>query len=128
MPLSWNEIKDRAIRFSREWEGESSEKAEARTFWDQFFDVFGISRRKIASFEKPVKKLDERTGYIDLLWKGTILVEHKSKGKSLDKAYQQALDYFPGLAPYELPKYVLVSDFARFRLYNLEEDTISSLS
>lgn len=123
MPLSWNEIKDRAIRFSREWEGESSEKAEARTFWDQFFDVFGISRRKIASFEKPVKKLDERTGYIDLLWKGTILVEHKSKGKSLDKAYQQALDYFPGLAPYELPKYVLVSDFARFRLYNLEEDT-----
>jgi len=123
MALSWNEIKDRAIRFSREWEGESSEKAEARTFWDQFFDVFGVSRRKIASFEKPVKKLDDSTGYIDLLWKGTILVEHKSKGKSLDKAYKQALDYFPGLAGYELPKYVLVSDFARFRLYDLETDS-----
>jgi len=123
MALSWNEIKDRAIRFSREWEGESSEKAESRTFWDQFFDIFGVSRRKIASFEKPVKKLDDSTGYIDLLWKGTILVEHKSKGKNLDKAYKQAIDYFPGLAPYELPKYVLVSDFARFRLYNLDEDT-----
>ncbi len=123
MALSWNEIKDRAIRFSREWEGESSEKAEARTFWDQFFDVFGVSRRKIASFEKPVKRADDSTGYIDLLWKGTILVEHKSKGKSLDKAYKQALDYFPGLAGYELPKYVLVSDFARFRLYDLETDS-----
>lgn len=122
MALSWNEIKDRAIRFSKEWENESSERAEARTFWDQFFDVFGISRRKIGSFEKPVHRLDESTGYIDFLWKGTILVEHKSRGKDLDKAYKQALDYFPGLADYELPKYVLVSDFARFRLYNLEED------
>ena len=84
MALSWNEIKDRAIRFSKEWESEISEKAEAQTFWDQFFDVFGISRRKIASFEKPVQKLDESTGYIDLLWKGTILVEHKSRGKDLD--------------------------------------------
>ena len=85
--------------------------------------MFGISRRKIGSFEKPVHRLDESTGYIDFLWKGTILVEHKSRGKDLDKAYKQALDYFPGLADYELPKYVLVSDFARFRLYNLEEDS-----
>ncbi len=123
MPLSWNEIKDRAIRFSKEWETESSEHAEAKTFWDDFFNVFGINRRKIASFEKPVKRLDESTGYIDLLWKGTILVEHKSRGKDLDKAYKQALDYFPGLKDYELPKYVLVSDFDRFRLYDLDTDT-----
>ena len=113
MPLSWNEIKDRAIHFSKEWENETSENAEAKSFWDDFFNVFGINRRKVASFEKPVKRLDDSTGYIDLLWKGTILVEHKSRGKDLDKAYKQALDYFPGLKDYELPKYVLVSDFAR---------------
>ena len=120
MPLSWNEIKDRAIRFSKEWENETSEDAEAKSFWDEFFNVFGVNRRKVASFEKPVKRLDESTGYIDLLWKGTILVEHKSRGRDLDKAYKQALDYFPGLKDYELPKYVLVSDFARFRLYDLD--------
>ena len=123
MPISWNEIKDRAIRFSKEWENETSEDAEAKSFWDDFFNVFGVSRRKLASFEKPVKRLDESTGYIDLLWKGTILVEHKSRGKDLDKAYKQALDYFPGLKDYELPKYVLVSDFARFRLHDLDTDT-----
>lgn len=50
MPLSWNEIKSRAMAFSREWETESSEDAEAKTFWDQFFHVFGLSRRRIASF------------------------------------------------------------------------------
>ncbi len=121
MPLSWNEIKNRAIRFSKDLEDVSSEEAEAKTFWDEFFNVFGVSRRKVASFEKPVKRLDESTGYIDLLWKGTILVEHKSRGKDLDKAFKQALDYFPGLKNYELPKYVLVSDFARFRLFEMEE-------
>lgn len=123
MPLSWNEIKDRALRFSREFADESSERAEAKTFWDQFFDVFGMSRRRLASFEKAVDKLGGEKGLIDLLWPGQLLVEHKSKGKDLDRAHGQALDYFPGLAEHELPRYVLVSDFARFRLYDLEKRT-----
>jgi hypothetical protein len=119
MPLSWNEIKDRALRFSKEWENEISEDAEAKSFYDGFFDVFGISRRRVATFEKRIKT----GGYIDLLWKGVILIEHKSRGRNLDKAYQQAIDYFPGLIEKELPQYILVSDFARFRLYNLEDNT-----
>ena len=35
----------------------------------------------------------------------------------------RAMDYFAGLKEHELPKYVLVSDFARFKLYNLDEDS-----
>ncbi|HPY15233.1 MAG TPA: N-6 DNA methylase [bacterium] len=124
MPLSWNEIKSRSVAFSKEWENETSEDAEAKSFWDGFFNVFGISRKRVASFEEPVKKLGEKQGFIDLFWKGVLLVEHKSRGKSLEKAYTQALDYFPGILERDLPKYVLVSDFARFRLYNLEENEI----
>ncbi len=121
MPLSWNEIKSRATAFSKEWENEVSEDAEAKSFWDDFFNVFGIGRRRVATFEQQVKKIDQKTGFIDLLWKGVILVEHKSRGKDLDRAYQQAKDYFPGLKEKELPRYILVSDFERFRLYDLEE-------
>lgn len=121
MPLSWNEIRDRALNFSREWEGESSEDAEAKSFWDAFFNVFGVPRRRVATFEEPVKKSDGHGGFIDLLWKGILLVEHKSRGKNLDRAFQQAKDYFPGLKDRDLPRYILVSDFARFRLYDLEE-------
>lgn len=121
MPLSWNEIKSRAAAFSKEWEHEVSEDAEAKSFWDGFFNVFGIGRRRVATFEQQVKKNDAKTGFIDLLWKGVMLVEHKSRGKDLDKAFKQAKDYFPGLTEKELPKYILVSDFERFRLYNLEE-------
>ncbi|NOT65681.1 MAG: class I SAM-dependent DNA methyltransferase [Methylotenera sp.] len=120
MALSWNEIKTRANAFSKEWQDESREDAEAKSFWDAFFNVFGITRRRIASFEEPVKKSDGKGGFIDMLWRGQLLVEHKSRGKSLDRAFDQALDYFPGIKERDLPKYILVSDFSKFRLYNLE--------
>lgn len=123
MALSWNEIKDRALKFSNEWADESKERAEKDSFWNDFFNVFGISRRRVATFEEPVKKLSGNQGFIDLFWKGTLLVEHKSKGKNLDKAYEQATDYFPGLKEHELPKYILVSDFDKIKLFDLDEGT-----
>lgn len=123
MALSWNEIKDRAVKFSKEWKDTTNEEADAKPFLDAFFDVFGITRKKIGTFEHRVKKLSDADGYIDLLWKGTILVEMKSRGKNLDKAFQQAIDYTHGLKQNELPKYVLVCDFNIFRLYDTEEQT-----
>ena len=123
MPLSWNEIRDRALSFSREWADEKCDNAEAKSFWDGFFNVFGITRRRVASFETPVKKGDGHDGFIDLLWKGVLLVEHKSRGKDLERAARQAFDYFPGLKERDLPRYVLVSDFARCRLFDLEQRT-----
>ncbi len=59
MPLSWNEIKSRALAFSKEWEQECAEDAEAKSFWDGFFKIFDISRKRVASFEEPVKKLGD---------------------------------------------------------------------
>ena len=123
MALSWNEIKSRAIEFSKEWKDDFNEHAEAKSFMDAFFNVFGISRKRVGSFEKAVKKEDGRQGFIDLLWKGVILIEFKSRGKSLEKAHTQAKDYFSGIKEKDLPKYILVCDFENFRLYDLEEDT-----
>ena len=83
MPLSWNEIRHRAIAFSKEWTGAKSEQAEKQTFWNEFFEVFGLRRRTVATFEEPVKKISGDYGYIDLFWPGTVLVEHKTRGKDL---------------------------------------------
>ena len=123
MALGWNEIKERAIIFSNEWKDASNEEADAKPFLIEFFEAFGISRRKVATFEHKVKKLGDTDGFIDLLWKGTILIEMKSRGKNLGKAFQQAKDYLPGLKDHELPRYILVSDFGNMRLYDLEEET-----
>jgi hypothetical protein len=57
MPLAWNEIRHRAIKFSNDWKSAASESAEKQTFWNEFFDVFGIARKTVASFESPVKKV-----------------------------------------------------------------------
>jgi hypothetical protein len=126
MQLGWNEIKQRAVAFSREWAGESREEAEAKSFWDAFFNVFGIPRRSVATFEEPVRKLGGQYGFIDLFWKGRLLVEHKSRGRSLDHAESQAFDYLQSLAREgrhdEIPRHVIVTDFDRLALYDLEPD------
>jgi hypothetical protein len=123
MPLSLNEIRKRATDFSKEWENVTDERAEAQTFWNNFFNIFGVSRKRVASFEKPVKKADGHQGFIDLLWKGIVLVEHKSKGKDLTTAYKQAKEYFPRLKDEELPKYIIVSNFQQIRIHDLEANT-----
>jgi len=128
MPLPWPEIRDKAIAFSREWQDAESEQAESQSFWNDFFAVFGVPRRRIATFEEPVKKLGAKKGRIDAFWKGQLVVEHKSRGQDLDRAFVQALDYFPGIADRDLPKYVLVSDFARFRLYDLDSGAHSEFA
>lgn len=120
MPLSWNEIKHRAIAFARDWKGVTSEKSERQTFWNEFFEVFGKKRRTLAAFEEPVKKLSGSWGYIDLFWPGVCLVEHKSAGQDLGKAHAQGMDYIRGLIDSgrekEAPRWLIVSDFERIAI------------
>jgi hypothetical protein len=123
MRLSWSEIRAKAATFAEGWKEAHYERGEAQTFYNDFFEVFGASRRRVASYEEPVKRLGDRRGFIDLFWKGVLLVEHKSAGGDLKKAKQQALDYFPELKEYELPRYLLISDFQQFELYDLDEGT-----
>jgi len=123
MHLSWNEIRVRAARFAEEWKHAHYERGEAQTFYNEFFEAFGVTRRRVASFEEPVRLLGERRGFLDLFWKGVLLVEQKSAGGNLVRAKQQALDYFPGLKEPELPRYILLSDFQTFELYDLDENT-----
>ena len=120
MALSWNEIRSRALNFSKEFANAHYERGETQTFYNEFFNVFGVNRRRVATFEEPVKKQGDKQGFIDLLWKGVLLVEQKSEGRSLTKAKAQALDYFPGLKENELPQYVLACDFQNFELYDLD--------
>jgi hypothetical protein len=125
--LNWNEIRLRAARFSAEWAGATSERGDAQSFWDSFFDVFGVARRRVAVFEQQVQKLalagQNKTGRMDVFWPGYLLGEHKSAGEDLHAAYEQALGYLHGLKPEDQPRYIVVCDFAQFRFYDLEART-----
>lgn len=117
MPISWNEIKHRASSFSNEWKDTRREEADAKPFLIDFLNIFGISQKRVATFEHRVKKIDDASGYIDLLWPGTLLVEMKSRGQDLDKAYIQAKNYCHGLKDHELPKLIMICDFHLFHIY-----------
>lgn len=127
MPLSWNEIRTRAVAFSHDWKDAVDENADAKTFWDELFEVFGVKRRRVATFEHRVKH-DGKRGFIDLLWKKVVLIEHKSKGKNLSRAHGQAKDYFPGLKDADLPRYIIVCDFANFKIHDLETDEVTEFA
>lgn len=121
LPSDWNEIKVKAAKFVNEHKNDNSEASEKQLFWRDFFAIFDVNLRKLGSFEAAVKKVDAKTGHADYLWKGTLIVEHKTLGKDLDGAFQQALDYTVHLTNSEMPRYILVSDFQRFRMRDLEE-------
>ena len=126
MPISWNEIKSRAAAFVNDWKEKGAtvkEKAEAQTFETEFLGIFGVDRKKVALFEKEVQfaNTSER-GYIDLFWKGKIIIEMKTPGKDLDKAYEQAKAYALSLPQKEIPKAILTCDFLNFQYYDLEDD------
>ncbi len=119
MGLNWNEIKSRALLFSKTWADASNEDSQAKPFWIDFFEIFGITNKRVATFELHVKKLGGVQGFMDLFWPGMLLVEHKSRGKNLDHAVDQAVGYLHNLKDHELPQLVVVCDFARFRVRRL---------
>ena len=121
MRLSWNEVRVRAAIFAREWQDAGREKGDTHSFYNDFFEVFGVRRRTVARYEQHVAKLNDRAGYIDLFWPGVLIVEQKRAGRDLDKAYGQAGEYFDALPEHERPRYILVSDFQTFELRDLDQ-------
>ncbi len=127
MPLSWSEIRDRAVTFSREYAQAASEKSLSQQYWRDFFNVFGVDGKKVSSYEAQVKLARAQGkfshGWIDVFWRGKLLIEMKSAGQNLERAYAQALEYFDNLPERDLPRYILVCDFQNFHLYDLQTHT-----
>lgn len=124
--FTWNEIRTRAAQFAERWQGATKENAEAQTFWNEFLQVFGVDRRRVAAFERKVKGLEKGSGRgrIDLLWPGLFMAEHKSKGRDLEEATDQALAYVQVLEEHERPQWVAVSDFGQVRLQEVSSGEV----
>ena len=122
-PPSWNEIRTNAQQFATRWEGTNDENAESQSFWNEFLGIFGVDRKRVATFEARAKR--ESTGgrgRIDLLWPGTLVAEHKSAGKDLATAEAQAIDYLESINIDDFPGVIITSDFGHFRVRDLGGD------
>lgn len=122
--LALNQIRANARKFSLDWQDAVKENAESQTFWNEFFEVFGVNRRKVGGlFEMPIKKQSGTKGRIDVFWKKRLLCEQKSRGEDLDKAIEQALGYLESLDQYhadDFPRYVIVCDFQTLKLFDTQ--------
>ena len=91
MQQSFRDTKNKAFQFVKDYEDAFKENSESQSFLNDFFAVFDVDRRRVATFEKPVKTDDKGAKRIDLLWSGVLLVEMKSTGKDLDRLIAKVL-------------------------------------
>lgn len=105
---------------ARKYANITSEKQFAQSFWrDIFRQVCGIHDLIAVGieFEYPVRShLNGNIKFIDALWPGIVLIEHKSAGEDLDKAEQQAREYLMFLEAAKRPPVIILSDFVRMRI------------
>ena len=131
--ITINEVRRRLQLFAKEHENDREEKQYAQQFMRDFYACFGLSKSSASMFEKKVIKFGNARGYIDSFIPGVLLVEQKTTGEDLYKAYEQATDYAMAITnEFEKPQYILISDFQTFHLYNLhsldKEPLVCSLS
>lgn len=116
---SWQEMRARSTTFVLRWQNETDERRGSQSFWNDFFHIFDIDRRRVAVFEHLSSRHSTGgRGFMDVFWPGYMAGEQKSAGADLDRAMQQALDYLPSIPAEHLPRLVVVSDFARFKVRN----------
>ncbi len=106
-----------------------SEKSEAQTFLDRFFQAFGhggvISAG--ARFENPLSSSSKKgkMGFADLVWDGRILIEMKSRGVNLRdrQIWEQAGRYYLRLKKENRPRYVMFCNFDEFHIYDFDNQS-----
>ena len=124
--------KDAARAFAQRWAGKGDEKSDSQAFWlEMLGEVFGIARpTDYIRFERGVK-LGHKS-FIDAFIPSThVLIEQKSLGVDLDTPqrqsdgtlltpFRQAARYNSMLPYSERARWIVVSDFARIRVYDME--------
>ena len=118
------DMRDNAEAFIIRWRGTTAERAEAQTFTNEFFQIFGLDRKNLAQFEKPIQKKDETgTGFADLFWTGKLIIESKSahldNPKHWDKTLIQAEEYIENLLPHQRPQFIMLMNFKRIKKYEV---------
>lgn len=124
MTIINNVMLENAEAFIIKWKGTTSERGEAQSFTNDFFKIFGLDRKNLAQFEKPIQKKNESgVGFADLFWSGKLIIESKSahldKPKNWEKTLLQAEEYIDNLLPHQKPKFIMLMNFKRIQKYEV---------
>lgn len=100
------------------------EKGEAADFLDHLFRALGHDGIKEAGASRETR-LAKKGGakgknFADLLWPERVLFEMKSRGKKLERSYDQIFDYWTHIVPHR-PPYVVLCNFDEFWIYDFNQ-------
>lgn len=129
--LMQREQRKRAKEFAKKWEGKGYEKGQSQPFWLSLLqDVYGVeSVTDYIRFEDQVKL--DHTSFIDGYISSThVLIEQKSKDKDLTQGivqsdgsilspFQQAKRYSIELPYDDRPRWIVLSNFKEFHIYDM---------
>jgi SAM-dependent methyltransferase len=100
------------------------EKGEAADFLDHLFRALGHAGVKEAGASRETRVAKKGGGkgknYIDLLWSERVLIEMKSRGKKLERSYDQIFDYWTHIVPHR-PPYVILCNFDELWIYDFNQ-------
>ena len=130
-----NDVEQRkaAKRFAELWKGKGYEKGQSQSFWLQLLgEVYGVEHpAQFIKFEGQV--MLDHTSFIDAVIPSThVLIEQKSLGKNLKQPirqsdgslltpFQQAKRYTAEMPYSERPRWIVVSNFEEFHIYDMEK-------
>lgn len=123
-----------AAAFAAFWKDKGSERGQSQPFWLSLLrDVFGVEHPEAYIEFEDRANIDRRHGFIDGYIPATrVMVEQKSKGKSLTQGivqadgsvltpFQQAKRYRLELPFSRQPRWIVTSNFESFLVYDMEQ-------
>lgn len=98
---------------------EGYERGQSQTFWTQIFNAYGLSgQTQFKAFEHRLKD-ENNQKYVDAFIPKLVMIEQKSRGVNLNKAYKQVSEYYDKLKAHEKPRYIVLCNFDELWLYDL---------
>lgn len=100
-------------------DAEGYERGQSQNFWTQIFNAYGVSgQTQLKAFEHRLKD-GKGQKYVDAFIPKLVMVEQKSRGVDLNKAYTQVSGYYDKLNSTEKPRYIVLSNFDELWLYDI---------
>ena len=100
-------------------DAEGYERGQSQNFWTQVFNAYGVSgQTQLKAFEHRLKDTKGQK-YVDAFIPKLVMIEQKSRGVDLNKAYKQVSEYYDKLNASEKPRYIVLSNFDELWLYDI---------
>ena len=121
MSLDYQHIREQLHRIIHDYkDAEGYERGQSQNFWTQIFNAYGVSGQvQSKAFEHRLKD-DKSQKYVDAFIPKLVMIEQKSRGIDLNKAYNQVSKYYERLSTADKPRYIVLSNFDELWLFDIE--------